>query len=1797
MKQIFTLLTIFSFLSFSISGQTTPSCTPATTAMCVGIPEMSFYINTVSLNGSATVSSSPVCNGYSANTTAFSSSNLTAGQTYNITVHRTPSPFATPFKIAIWLDVNDDGDFEDGGEELFQGGGTSNTTYNGDITIPAGTNAGLKYLRLMILNNSSTTLTPCGTFSPAETEDYVIQIAGGGCTPTISSNSPVIAGSTISLTSSVADTYSWTGPNSFTSTQQSPTINTATLAESGTYSLTVTSGTCTATATTKVVVNLPPTLVAHYKLDGNANDASENNLNGTINGTVTATTDRFGNPNGAMSFNGNEDNYISVSSHLPFRSNNITLTAWVKLTDNSYQTFAGKAFGNCISNSYTIGYNTLNYMSFTWNSADCNDFQELQSSSSINTWVHIAQVLDDVNNLHKLYLNGVLVQTQPFTSSIIYDNSPFYLGKDLEFADTPNPMNGSLDDVRFYNYALTDAEIAAIYNLNCNASVNSNSPVCSGNQLTLSGSLASTYSWSGPNGFTSTDQNINIPATSATHAGIYTLTTTDGNGCTASATTNVIINNSPNLTAGSNSPISEGATLNLTVSDSNPSSGYSGTFSAASNQYVDVSQALPTDNYTIEMWIKTTQTDGGLFGNGAGPNGTIEGDKFIYIEGGILKVRVVPEAIIGLSSGVVVNDNTWHHIAVTQKTTSNEGTKIYVDGVFRAAYQNSTAGYNSTKFQIGTENNLAWQNSSYRTFYTGLIDNVKVWSVAKTANQIAQGMNEDSPVNTPNLVYYQKFENNINASVGTNGTTPNGITYTNTSFTTFAWTGPSGFSSALQNPTISPASSAAIGTYTVTATNANGCSSTATTNVAFTTTHLGDAHWTRTLGVPIEQNEGNATATDAAGNIYVTGYFSNQISLGSVTLKSAGNEDIFIVKYNSSGVVQWAKRAGGLENDGGTGIVIHGSSVYITGYIYGSANFNTPSSTGSNEITSTGYKDIFIAKYNDEGNFQWAKRAGGIYDDISRGIAVSGTSIYITGTFFGTANFNNPSTSGNNEVISAGRNDIFLAKFNDEGYLQWAKRAGGIDDDLGTGIAVNSNSVYITGSFNRTANFNTPSLYGSNELAAVDYYGDIFLAKFNDAGTFQWAKRAGGIGYDKGTGIAVNGNSIYITGNFISTANFNTPSANGSNEIISAGGFDIFLAKFNETGIFQWARRAGGQFYHDVSNGIAVNGSSVYIGGNFKYKANFNTPYLEGINEIIGSESNGETNDIFIAKYNDSGTFQWARKAIAGGYYGKSTNKSITTSNSNIYFTGSFQGSLTFSNSPGNNDTTFSTGQFGQSVFLSKYDDTGTLQWVNGAYFLNSGNIGRSTATDASGNIYVTGEFGGKITVESTTIYSAGGFDIFVAKYNNRGIFQWIKRAGGIGDDRGFGIAVSGSSVYITGHFEQTANFNTPSTTGSNEITSAGSTDILLAKFNDAGTFQWARRAGGSGGGISFEYYLGRIFVPRGNEHPSNFSERGSGIAVNGNNIYITGSFSGTANFNTPSASGINELTSIYDGEVNASRTDVFVAKYNDTGTLIWAKRAGGKYDDVANGIAVNGSSIYITGQMSGEVNFNTPSSSGTNELIINSRNVFLAKYDENGIYQWSRNAGGCGPNAGIQIAANANSVYITGVFGMEDEYTYFSAECVRGSISFGFPHKPDNYFLAEGYIATFLAKYDTNGTFQWARQEDGINNNGTVGYGITLNGSSVYISGGANTNQGNDIFISKYNDSGVAQWVKYAKNQENRGGSQYDGGYSVAVNNNTCYITGVFFLVIIIFHTVVVKKILHLGIMIYSSLPYLMAV
>ena len=421
----------------------------------------------------------------------------------------------------------------------------------------------------------------------------------------------------------------------------------------------------------------------------------------------------------------------------------------------------------------------------------------------------------------------------------------------------------------------------------------------------------------------------------------------------------------------------------------------------------------------------------------------------------------------------------------------------------------------------------------------------------------------------------------------------------------------------------------------------------------------------------------------------------------------------------------------------------------------------------------------------------------------------------------------------------------------------WSQRFGSTGDDSGYAVAVDdSGNVFVTGLFFGTVNFG-----GGDLVSAGDY--DIFLAKYSAAGIHQWSQRFGSTSTDRGYAVAVDGSGdVFVTGVFTGTVNF------GGGGLVSAGSYDIFLAKYNSAGAHQWSQRFGSTI-DDYGQAVAVDESgNVFVTGYFTGTVNFGG---------AGLVSAGGT-DIFLAKYNAAGAHQWSQRFGSTSY---DAGYSVAVDGSgNVVVTGYFQGTVNFGGGG-----LVSAGSL--DIFLAKYNAAGAHQWSQ-RFGDTSADYGYSVATDGSGNVFMTGAFPGTGNFGGGGLVSAGGTDIFLAKYDAAGAHQWSQRFGSTGFDWGYAVAVDGSGdAFVTGRFTGTVDF------GGGGRVSAGTDDIFLAKYNAAGAHQWSQRFGSTSG------------------------DYGQAVAVDeSGNVVVTGFFYGTVNFGGA-------------GLVSAGNMDIFLANYS----------------------------------------------------------------------------------------------------------------------------------------------------------------------------------------------------------------------------------------------------------------------------
>jgi uncharacterized delta-60 repeat protein len=650
---------------------------------------------------------------------------------------------------------------------------------------------------------------------------------------------------------------------------------------------------------------------------------------------------------------------------------------------------------------------------------------------------------------------------------------------------------------------------------------------------------------------------------------------------------------------------------------------------------------------------------------------------------------------------------------------------------------------------------------------------------------------------------------------------------------------------------------------------------------------------------------GVAVAIDPTHNIYVAG---NSAGQSSFTEGDSYNDDIVLIKYNSSGTEQWNVRKNGAGNgtdraaamalEGSSNVFIAGSTENLGSYDYyvlkytsggtlsASATYNGPAGgddqatdikvDGSGNVYVTGSSagdttslDYLTLKYNTSLAKSWEARydgtAGG--DDGATALTLDGSlNVYVTGWSYG----------------AGSQTDITTVKYSSGGSQLWASRYDGPanDIDIATGISISQNEAFVTGwSYGGTSG------------------DDVVAVRYNSAGTQQWSQRLDGTGNagDYPTGIATdNSENSYIVG------------------LVDGGstGNDLGVVKYNVSGVKQWS-----DSYNGTGNTLdrptaltADNSGNVYVTGQsdglltaadvvtIKYDASGNKLWESRYNgagntydyaNAIAVDNSGNVYvagysdaDYLTIKYDASGSQIWASK-----YNGPGNSTDFATAialyGTDVYVTGRSYGTSSFDYATVRYNATT-----GNAVWVARYDGPG-----------NADDYAKAMTVDGLGNVYVTGASG-----------TYPDNDFATVKYDGNGAELWASRYNGPGnsDDEAVAIALQSSGKVIV----------------SGSSFGAGSSyDFATVAYNNSdGGFSWAERYNGAG----------------------NSADVLSAMKVGpGDNIFLTGS------------SGTNTSLNYATEKLDAAGNRIWVREYNGAGNDA----------DAANAMSVNSAGeVFVTG-------------------------------------------------------------------------------------------------------------------------------------------------------------------------------------------------------------------------------------------
>jgi hypothetical protein len=688
----------------------------------------------------------------------------------------------------------------------------------------------------------------------------------------------------------------------------------------------------------------------------------------------------------------------------------------------------------------------------------------------------------------------------------------------------------------------------------------------------------------------------------------------------------------------------------------------------------------------------------------------------------------------------------------------------------------------------------------------------------------------------------------------------------------------------------------------------------------------GSRQWVRQLGSS-DADFAQAVATDAAGNSYVTGYTSG--TLPGQT--SSGRQDFFLAKYDGAGNRLWVRQWGSADNDQGRGVAVDAAGqVYVTGFTWARLEGQT----------SAGGQDLFLAKYDGEGNRLWVRQVGTNGTDVAQALATSRrpsgeVDVYLVGRTTGGTD-----GRGLDGLPQRGGYDLVVLRYDAAGNRGWTRQDGTAGEDSVSGATADgAGNVYVTGSVSR--DLETGALLGSN---------DVVMLKYGPDGVRRSARQLGSSGGSTGApsdwGLAVAADThqgVYVAG-YVEGSLGNATSAGGKDSLLmhypegctregspsqcrvsygwgarrlawnrqlgsstedsfesvvrapdgslyvagqtldsieghpSAGWQDSVVMRYGADGTLAWSRQLGSPGDDSVS-GVALDGAgNVYVSGTTS-------------GDVAGTGNAGSL-DAFLVSFDANGSLRWKRQL--GTAETDSTSGVAVDAVGNVYMAGTTDGRLAPQDTP--------TG-LGGDLFLVSYDASGKQRWVRqfGAS-TQEGMGGIATGTD--GHVYGVGYTTGKLG----SLPNKGGWDVVLLRLSQAGALSWLVQEGTAGDDFAMGVATSQTANGHRIHVSATTTGALPNSSN------AGWEDLALFQFKDTGVLEWGRQFG------------------------TNEFDVAAGLTVDGaGHVYVSGSTLGSLS-----------------AQVNAGGQDLLLLKYDSAGTRQWACLDGTDSDEYARAVATD---------------------------------------------------------------------------------------------------------------------------------------------------------------------------------------------------------------------------------------------------
>ena len=884
-------------------------------------------------------------------------------------------------------------------------------------------------------------------------------------------------------------------------------------------------------------------------------------------------------------------------------------------------------------------------------------------------------------------------------------------------------------------------------------------------------------------------------------------------------------------------------------------------------------------------------------------------------------------------------------------------------------------------------------------------------------------------------------------------------------------------------------------------------------------------------------DEANYVDVDTAGNIYVVGRFTGTIDcdfdpVSTYNLTANNSKDIFVAKYTPTGEIIWAIKYGGIENDGlGSVDIDDYGNVYVIGS-YSTDDIptffgETPSTNKSTTWAPPFTIHPFIFKTNPNGDLVWNSTytTGGYYQGHSSG--KSFTKIIAT-----------PS-GGAYVFVVVVDNEYPPVSYSFVRYVT----SGWVD------LSGSQSSV----PFFESAFFDKDNNTYFISTAGTSTYATKVISKYNASNQLVWAKYFGNNNCNVNYLVGDSAGNIYIAGNFQDSIDFD-PYPSSATNLSSTGGKDVYVLKLNSLGNFVWAKSFGGSL-DDVPIKIQIDeNDDVIVSGSFQSSVDFDPGAA-----TFNLTSDGDE-DFFVMKLDSLGNFISVAKI--GGLWEDIYTSICFSVSGETYITGAF--SNTFDFDPGYGEYNISAMGY-SDAFLCKLNQSSVLN-VNfyatpvslypgdTIHFndISTGNPtswhwdfgdGNSDSVQFPTHCYQNaGTYSVSLIVsdgtDSDTLLREDYIEVIYNPYIPQ--YDYAIGFGGMGK---WMVLDQEKSIYVTGYFSGTVDFDPGP--GVYTLGSSGYENIFISKIDSSNNLVWAKRIGSSG------------------------FNRANSIDIDANgNLYITGYFAGTVDFNP--GLGVNNLTA-------TGFRDIFISKFNNTGAFVWAKQISTDWGATSLDIQVdNNGNIYTTGIFNSETDldpgpgiFNlpfypsytyiNPSNPQTTSYFF-MYSTYLSKLDSTGNFVWAKRLCGSPNNDCFSLDIdNSGNVYVAGEF------------CSGYGDGLGFT---PNYIVPLTKRDAYVARFDPDGNLSWAYHFGDesqtksncvkIDNQQNVFIVGSISGTTDINTGtGINnisTNGSSDIFIAKLSGTGNLIWMK------NIGAGFEDASYCLDIDvSGDLYLTGYF--------------------------------